>query len=73
MHENGRREKLDDGLASRTVQYIHVTLHKSLKDAVADGLIPRNVTDAVRTPRAKGKEINALSSDQARAFLEAAG
>ncbi len=67
------REKLDDGLASRTVQYIHVTLHKALKDAVADGLIPRNVTDAVRAPRAKGKEINALAPDQARAFLEAAG
>ena len=66
------REKLDDGLASRTVQYIHVTLHKALKDAVADGLIPRNVTDAVRAPRAKGKEINALTPDQARAFLEAA-
>jgi integrase len=66
------REKLDDGLAPRTVQYIHVTLHKALKDAVMDGLIPRNVTDAVRAPRGKGKEINALSPDQARAFLEAA-
>jgi hypothetical protein len=67
------REKLVDGLASRTVHYIHVTLHKALKDAVADGLISRNVTDAVRAPRAKGKEINALTPDLARAFLEAAG
>ena len=66
------REKLDAGLASRTVQYIHTTLHKALKEAVADGLIPRNVTEAVKAPRAKGKEINALSPAQARAFLEAA-
>ena len=64
------REKLDAGLASRTVQYIHTTLHKALKDAVADGLIPRNVTEAVKAPRAKKKEVNALSPDQTRAFLE---
>jgi len=36
------REKLQTGLSPRTVQYIHVTLHKALKQAVQDGLIPRN-------------------------------
>ena len=36
------REKLDSGLAPRTVNYIHTTLSKALKDAVSDGLIPRN-------------------------------
>src|ERR687895_547172 len=36
------REKLDSGLAPRTVGYVHTTLHKALKDAVADGLVPRN-------------------------------
>jgi integrase len=65
------REKLDAGLASRTVQYIHTTLHKALKDAVADGLIPRNVTDGIKAPRPKKKEINQLSPDQTRAFLRA--
>src|SRR5215207_1993885 len=45
------REKLDSGLAPRTVNYIHTTLHKALKDAVADGLIPRNPSDAVKSPR----------------------
>jgi integrase len=65
------REKLDAGLAARTVEYIHVTLHKALKDAVADALIPRNVTEAVKAPRAKGKEVNSLSPTQARAFLDA--
>jgi len=32
------REKQDSGLAPRTVQYIHVTLHKALKQAVMDRL-----------------------------------
>jgi len=50
------REKLDSGLAPRTVQYIHVTLHKALKQAVMDGLIPRNIADAVKAPQAQKKK-----------------
>src|SRR5215210_6684731 len=55
------REKLDAGLAPRTVQYVHTTLHKALKDAVSDGLIPRNVTEGIKAPLPKKKEVNALS------------
>ena len=39
---------------------------------MADGLIPRNVTEGIKAPRPARKEVNALSRDQARAFLEAA-
>jgi len=66
------QEKLDDGLAPRTVQYIHTTLRKALNEAVQDGLIPRNATDAVKAPSPAKKEINPLSPEQARAFLEMA-
>ncbi len=66
------QEKLRTGLAPRTVQYIHATLHKALKQAVADGLIPRNVTEAVKAPRPTKKEIRPLNEVQARALLEAA-
>jgi integrase len=66
------REKLDSGLSSRTVNYIHVTLHKALKQAVNDGLIPRNVTDAVKAPRPIKKEVQSFTPDQAHVFLEAA-
>ncbi len=65
------REKLDSSLAPRTVQYIHTTLHKALKDAVTDGLIPRNSASVVKAPRPQKKEIRPLSLDQVRAFLEA--
>jgi integrase len=44
----------------------------SLKQAVNDGLVPRNVTEAVKAPRQTRKEIQALSPEQARAFLETA-
>src|SRR5215204_3885327 len=66
------REKLDSGLAPRTVQYVHTTLHKALKQAVADGLIPRNAAASVKAPRPTKKEIQPLSPGQARAFLAAA-
>ena len=65
------REKLDAGASNRTVQYIHTTLRKALQDAVSDELIPRNVADGIKAPRPTKKEINPLSPEQARMFLEA--
>jgi integrase len=66
------RERLDSGLSARTVQYIHVVMHRALKQAVRWGLVPRNVSEAVDPPRAHRKEMCPLSPEQARAFLEAA-
>src|SRR5919205_1394637 len=66
------REKLDSGLSARSVQRIHALLHKALKQAVNDGLIPRNVTYGVTRPKQSRKEIQALSLEQARTFLQAA-
>jgi integrase len=60
------RERLKAGLAPRMVQLVHVTLHRALKQAVMDGLIPRNVTEAVKPPQPEKKEIRPLSSEQAR-------
>ena len=66
------REKLNSGLAPRTVQYIHCTLHNALKQAVNDGLIPRNAASAVKAPRPAKKEVKPLSPKQANVFLKAA-
>lgn len=66
------RSKSDNGLSARTVQYIHVTLHRALKQTVYDGLIPRNVTEGVRPPKLEQKEAEYLTREQARKLLEAA-
>jgi integrase len=66
------REKLQAGLSPRTVQYIHVTLHKALKQAVQDGLIPRNATEAVKAPQVRRQEISPLSAEQVKVLLETA-
>ncbi len=66
------REKLDTGLSPRTVQYVHVTLHKALKQAVMDGLIPRNATEAVKPPQVRREEMRPLAPEQVKTLLEAA-
>jgi len=66
------RDKPDAALAPRTVNYMHVTLHKALNGAVSDGLVPKNVASAVKSPRPKKPEIHPLAREQARILLEAA-
>jgi hypothetical protein len=66
------REKLDAGLSPRTVQYVHVTLHKALKQAIADGLIPRNATEAFKPPQVSREEMRPLNSEQVKVLFEAA-
>jgi integrase len=64
--------KLEAGLSPRTVEIVHATLHKALKQAVGWTLIPRNVADSATPPRPVGREIKSLSLEQARALLAAA-
>jgi integrase len=66
------QQKLDSGLGRRTVQLIHVTLHKALKQAVRWGIVPRNATEAVDVPRPHKKAIQPLSPKQANTFLRVA-
>jgi integrase len=66
------REKLDAGLAPRSVLHIHRTLSKALKQAVMDGLIPRNAAAPVKPPRPRREEIRPLDRGQVRTLFEAA-
>jgi integrase len=65
------REKLDSGLSSATVCKMHSVLRKALKQAVMDGLIPRNPTDTVRPPKIEHKEISPLDGKQTQTLLKA--
>jgi integrase len=66
------REKLDSGLSAATVRKMHSILRKALKQAVLDGLVPRNVCEAVKLPKVERKEINPLDREHTKALLEAA-
>ncbi len=58
------RKKLDSGLSPRTVQYVHRTLSKALKQAVSWGYAGRNVCDSVNPPKPKTKEFTPLSPEE---------
>ena len=66
------RDRLDCGLAPRTVLHIHRAFSKALKQAVADGLIPRNPAAPVKPPQLRQEEIRPLNREQVRALFEAA-
>jgi integrase len=63
--------KLDQGLSPRTVQIIHATLHKALKQAVRWSVIPRNVAECVSPPKSQKMEIKPLNGEQVKRLLEA--
>jgi integrase len=71
-HVRGLYKEKRQTLSPRTVQYIHVTLHKALKQAVNDGLIPRNATEAVKPPQVRREEIRPLTPEQVKQLLDAA-
>lgn len=66
------RDRLDSGLAPATIHKLHTCLHKALAQAVADGLIPRNVADSLKLPRIDREEIDPLTADEANRLIEAA-
>lgn len=66
------RDRLDSGLSPASVHKLHVVLHKALKAAVADGLIPRNVAAGLKLPRLSREQIDPLDRDEARRLLDAA-
>ncbi len=66
------RECLDSGLAPATVHKLHVVLHKALKAAATDGLVPRNAAAGLKLPKISREEITPLDQKQARKLLEAA-
>jgi integrase len=66
------RQKLDSGLSARTVEIVHATLRKALRQAAGWSLVPRSVAEAVTPPRPIRKEITPLTTEQVRTLLQAA-
>lgn len=65
-------DKLKLGLSPRTVQIIHVTLHKALKNTVRTGLIDRNPCEMVDVPKAQRHEYSILTEADITYFLSEA-
>lgn len=57
------------GLSPRTVQFIRAILRNALAQALAWGLVQRNVAAIAKPPRQERKEVQALSSAEARQLM----
>jgi integrase len=64
-------EKLAKPLSPRTVQYVHVIVHRALKDAVRKNLLLRNVADAASPPKPQRQEIRRWAAAELGRFLNA--
>lgn len=63
-------DKVNSGLSKRTVQYMHAILHKALDQAVKWGLVVRNVTDLVDSPKPSKKAPATWTVEQSKRFLD---
>ena len=70
--QDGGRLHGRGGLSPLTVIHHARFLHRALRDAVARGLIGVNPTDSVNVPRAKSTDMNIMSENEVKVFLEAA-
>jgi len=68
-YTNGRCDGTG-GLGSRSVRYIHSTMHKALKSAVKMGMLARNPADAVDIPKVTRHEMKVMSESDMHIFLE---
>ena len=71
---NALREPTDDRAPSspKTVKNVHGILHKALQQAVANGYIRFNPTNACILPRVEKKELQPLDEAETKLFLDAA-
>lgn len=61
-----------EGYRPRTIRGVLDVLRQVLRQAMADGIVDRNVVELVRRPRLEQAEPRHLTADQARRFLDAA-
>ena len=69
--EVGRRNG-SGGLSAKTVRNLHIAIHKSLADAVDDGLLTDNPADRARPPkptRVGGAQLRFWTAEQLATFL----
>ena len=66
--EGGRKD--GKGLSPRTVQLIHVTIHRALRDAVRWGRVETNVADLADPPKQSARpEMRVWDAGETRSFL----
>lgn len=61
--------RVADGLSPRTVQYTHAVLRRALGQAMKWGLVSRNIALLVDLPKMSTHEVEPLTTEQVKVFL----
>lgn len=61
--EHGRHDGRG-GLSARTVELIHIVLHSALSQAMKEGLVVRNASEATKRPRREKHEMRVLTLEE---------
>jgi len=69
--ENGRADG-KGGLSTRMVHYFHTIINQALKQAVKEGLLPRNPAEVTSPPAIKNKQMRPLTEEELLKFFDAA-
>jgi Phage integrase, N-terminal SAM-like domain/Arm DNA-binding domain len=69
LRETGRARGLPGGLSPKSVYNVHLTLHRALEDAVADGLLRYNPAARAHRCTAPATRMRVWSSTELRTFL----
>lgn len=68
---NGKTKKVQkNGLSAKSIRNMNSVLHESLDKALKLGYIHVNVCDAVTLPRVQKKEMNVITGENVKRFLE---
>jgi integrase len=65
----GRKDGKPGGLSPRSVKYLHSIIREALQHAFEQGLVYRNVADAVRPPKGTRPQVQVWNATEARTFL----
>ena len=66
------RKLVERGLSARTVRYTHSVLRSSMRQAIRWRLLAEDPTDGAQLPRQQRRELQVLTVEQSRLFLEGA-
>lgn len=59
------------GLSAKTIRNIHNMVHECLSQAIKNGLLMRNVSEAVTLPKVVKKEVRIMTSKEEKLFIRA--
>lgn len=67
---SGRLDGKSGGVSSKTIKNIYNMIHAALSQAYQNGIIDKNISELVRTPKIERKEMRVLTRSEQKSLIE---